>query len=278
MPSPPSRSTGAFQLLTELNATRVSLVDDQSGQERRGQLMGRIAEYLLVSLVVLVIAGIEVGRWYWNTPPKPAWVCAFALGVTGYALLRVWLILPQVRVLAREREAMRLLRSALQGLCGKGYVLFEGVTGPRGWSLGSVLAGPTGVFCLITRFVPRGRDLTEVVEHVDNAQLKIGAHEVMADPLEQARRAASGLYELLADNGLDTVPVQPVVVFPGWSVRKAHGFQDSDVLVTGDQNLEATIRQVGTTLEPRQLIAVSMLLEKAARPATAAGVHADSVG
>ncbi|MDB6069843.1 MAG: hypothetical protein JWL81_1014 [Verrucomicrobiales bacterium] len=275
MPSPLTRSTPVFRLLTELNATRISLLDEHSGQERRGQLMGRIAEYLLVSLIVLVIAGIEVGRWYFNTPPQPVWVCAFALGVTGYALLRVWLILPQVRVLSREREAMRLLRHAVQGLCGKGYVLFDGVTGPRGWSLGSVLAGPTGVFCVITRFVPRGYNLTEVVEHVDDGQLKIGAHEVMADPLEQARRAATGLYELLAANGLDTVPVQPVVVFPGWSVRKASGFDDPEVLVTGDQLLEDTIRQASGKLEPKQLIAVSMLLEKAAAKAPIHPTHAD---
>ncbi len=265
MPIPPTRAAGVSRLLTELNATRVSLFDEREGGERRGQLMGRIAEYLLVSLIVLVIAGIEIGRWYFQTPPQPALVCAFALGVTGYALLRVWMILPQVRVLAREREARRLLKGAVESLCAKGYVLFEGVTGPRGFSLGSVLAGPSGVFCVIPRFVPRGQDLSEVVEHPDDSTLRIGGREVLADPLEQARRAATGLYELLASEGLDTVPVQPVVVFPGWTVQRATDFKEPEVLVTGDQALEAEVRGAGGHLEPKQIIAVSQILEKAAR-------------
>ncbi len=160
---PPLRSQGVSRLLAELNATRVSLIDETGSNERRTRLLARVAEYLLVSLIVLVIAGIEVERWYFNTPPQPVWVCAFAAGLIGYAAVRVWFILPQLRTLGREREARRLLRTVLQGLCAKGYVLFEGVTGARGWSLGSVVVGPTGVFCLVSRFVPRGRDLSEKV-------------------------------------------------------------------------------------------------------------------
>ncbi len=267
MAFPSTRSAGATRLLTELNATRVSLIDERNGGERRAQLVGRVAEYLLVALIVLVIAGIEVGRWYFRTPPQPVWVCAFAAGVSVYAALRVWLILPQLRVLNRERESTRLLRSAVENLCSRGYVLFEGVTSPRGWSLGSVLAGPTGVFCLVPRFLPRGRDLTERILHADNASLKIGDREVMADPMEQARRAATGLYELFALEGLDTVPVQPMVVFPGWSVEQAADFTDPEVLVTGDQELEQAVRSTAIHMEPRQMIAVSELLEKAARRA-----------
>jgi hypothetical protein len=263
----PPKSSSVSQLLAELNATPLTVFDESKSVERRSQLMGRIAEYLLVSLIVGVIAGIEVGRWYFKTPPQPRLVCAFALGVTGYALLRIWMILPQLRVLAREREARGLLKGAVERLCSKGYVLFEGVTGLRGFSLGSVLAGPTGVFCLIPRFLPRGNDLTETVEQMDNGLLRIGRRELLADPMDQARRAAAGLYELLAAENLETVPVQPVVVFPGWTVRQAAGIEDPGVLATGDQELEALIRGANTKLEPRMMIAVGELLEKHLRPA-----------
>jgi hypothetical protein len=57
--------------LAELNATRVSLTDEAGSNERRTRLLARVAEYLLVSLIVLVIAGIEVERWYFNAPPQP---------------------------------------------------------------------------------------------------------------------------------------------------------------------------------------------------------------
>ena len=265
MPIPPIRSRGVTRLLSELNNTRLSLTGEEASGERRARLLGQVAEYALVSLVILVIAGIEVGRWYFNTPPQPVWVCVFGAGLIGYAAVRVWCILPQLHTLGREREARRLLKATLTSLCAKGYILFEGVIGPRGWLIGSVVAGPTGVFCLVSRYVPRGRDLTEKVEHLSDASLRIAGREVMADPLDQARRAASGLYEMLSAEGLDTVPVQPVVVFPGWSVERTAGFSDPEVIVAGEQSLETEIRQTATRMEPKAVIAVCLLLEKAAR-------------
>lgn len=273
MPIPPTRSQGVSRLLDELNTTRLSLTAEEVSGERRARLLGQVAEYALVSLVVLVIAGIEVGRWYFKTPPQPILVCAFALGVTGYALLRVWMILPQLRVLAREREARYLMKGVVERLCAKGFMLFEGVTGSRGFSLGSVLVGPTGVFCLIPRFLPRGRDLTEVVEQVDDERLKIGDREVLADPMDQARRAVAGLYELLAAEGLETVPVRPVVVFPGWTVRQTAGIEEPEVLATGDQGLEDLIRHYEAKLEPRLMIAVGQLLEKFSQPGNSSALR-----
>jgi hypothetical protein len=251
--------------LAELNATRVSLTDEAGSNERRTRLLARVAEYLLVSLIVLVIAGIEVERWYFNAPPQPVWVCDFAASLIGYAAVRVWSILPQLRILGREREARRLPRHVLQGLCAKGYLLFEGVTGDRGWSLGPVVVGPTGVFCLVSRFVPRGRDLSEKVIHQDDIPLRIGSHEVLADPLDQARRAAAGPYEILGAEGLETVPGEPVVIFPRWTVRRPETFTDPEVIV-GGQSHEEAIRGAANRLDPREVIAVCLLLEKAARP------------
>ena len=267
MPLPPTRSQGVSRLLSELNSTRLSLTGEEVSGERRARLLGQVAEYALVSLIVLVIAGIEVGRWYFNTPPQPVWVCVFAAGLIGYAAVRVWFILPQLRTLVREREARRLLKAALAGLCAKGYILFEGVMGPRGWLIGSVVAGPTGLFCLVSRYVPRGKNLTGKVEHVSDTSLRIAGREVIADPLDQARRAATGLYEMLAAEGLETVTVQPVVVFPGWTVQRSNTFADPEVIVAGEQSLEAEIRQATTRMEPREVIAVSLLLERAARAA-----------
>ena len=102
--------------------------------------------------------------------------------------------------------------------------------------------------------------------HQDDTSLRIGSHEVLADPLDQARRAAAGLYEMLGAEGIETVPVQPVVVFPGWTVRRPETFTDPEVLVVGDQSLEEAIRGAANRLEPRDVIAVCLLLEKAARP------------
>ena len=70
---------------------------------------------------------------------------------------------------------------------------------------------------------------------------------------------------MLAAEGLDTVPVQPMVIFPGWTVERPDTFTDPEVIVAGEQSLEAEIRQGEARMEPKDVIAVSLLLEKTAR-------------
>lgn len=164
----------------------------------------------------------------------------------------------------RAGEARRNLKTALDQLSAKGFLLFEGLTGPRGWD--PWWGSPPACFALSRAMSRVTKNLPEKVEHLDHATLRIAGCGVMADPLDQARRAAAGLYEMLAAEGLDTVPVQPMVIFPGWAVDRPDTFSDPGVIITGEQSLEAEIRQGDARMEPRDVvIAVSLLLEKTAR-------------
>ena len=261
--SPPREPSAARDLLTEVNNPRLSLFDDSGTRERESALSGRIAEYAIITLVVLVIAGLEIGRWFFKAQPQPLLFGFVGAGITLYAAVRIAVLGRQLMAVRRGKQSRQNLRSAIEDVCARGWLLFDGLTDGRGHLLGSVLAGPGGVFTLIPRFIARGHDAMEKVTLQDDGTLRIGGHKVLADPIGQARRAAHSLYEVLAAEGLDTIAVQPAIVFPGWSI--APGAAEEEVWVLSDTDIVPRLTHAPTILEARDLIAVSMLLERLAR-------------
>ena len=258
--SPPSRC-----ILSEVLNPRLSLLDDSGTRERQAALSGRIAEYAIITLIVLVLAGMEIARWKFNTQPQPMVFAFVALCLTGYAAVRMSFTWRQISVLRREQQSRQNLRAAIDDICGRGWLLFDGLVDARGHLLGSVLAGPGGLVTLVPRFIARGGDLGETIEHGEGDDLMIGTHKILADPIGQARRAARSLYEDLAAVGMDTVPVQAAVVFPGWTIKGAREDEEEEVWVLSDRDLGPRITQKHSVLEAKDLIGVSMFLENLAK-------------
>jgi len=263
--SDPREKSANRRLLADVNHPRLSLFDDSGTRERQSALAGRIAEYAIITLVVIVIAGMEVGRWAFNTPPQPVLFSFVAVCLTAYAALRVALIWRQVAVLRREQQARHNLRVAIDEVCARGWLFFDGLIDPRGHLLGSVLAGPGGLFTLVPRFIARGSNLSEKVRRKEADTLMVGSHKVLADPIGQARAAARSLYEVLAAEGIDTVAVQPAVVFPGWNIEPNFEEEESGVWILSDRDLVPRLTQVPAIMEAKDLIAVSLLFERLAR-------------
>ena len=253
------------RLLAEVNNPRLSLFDDSGTRERQSALTGRIAEYAIITLVVIVIAGMEVGRWAFNTPPQPGLFSFVAICLTAYAALRVAFIWRQVAVLRREQQARHNLRLAIDEICARGWLFFDGLTDPRGHLLGSVLAGPGGLFTLVPRFIARGSNLSEKVRRTPEDTLMIGTHQILADPIGQARHAAHSLYEVLSAEGMDTVAVQPAVVIPGWTIELQPDEADADVWILSDRDLVPRLTHAPAAMEAKDLIGVSLLFERLAR-------------
>jgi hypothetical protein len=253
------------RLLLEVNNPRFSLFDDSRTRERQSALAGRIAEYAIISAVVIVIAGMEVGRWAFNTPPQPLLFSFVAGCLTVYSAVRVAFIWRQVAVLRREQRARHNLRLAIDDICARGWLFFDGLTDNRGHLLGSVLAGPAGLFTIIPRFIARGSNLSETVRQPDADSLMIGSHQVLADPIGQARNAARSLYQVLAAEDMDTIAVRPVVVFPGWRIEPPPEDIEADVWILSDRDLVTRLTESPEIMEARDLIGVSLLFERLAR-------------
>ena len=259
--NPPSR-----RLLSDVLNPRLSLFDDSGSRERQASLSGRIAEYAIITSVVLVLAGMEIARWKFKTPPQPVIFSFVAICLTGYSAVRVFLLWRQISVLRREQHSRQNLRAAIDDICARGWLLFDGLVDARGRLLGSVLAGPGGLVTLIPRFISHGGNLAEMIGKGDGDTLLIGSHKVLADPVGQARRAARSLYEDLAAAGMDTVSVQPAVIFPGWKIKPPLDDIDEEVWVLSDRDLLPRLTQGPTLLEAKDLIAVSLFLESLTKP------------
>ena len=250
------------RLLEEPLHPRHAMFDETLARQRRAALSGRVTEYVLVVVVFLLLAALECARAAWNTPPQPLLFVAVALMLGGYAAVRVAFIRRQMRQVKREENARRALRASLEAICGRGWVLFDGVVDHRGHLLGSILAGPGGLFTIIPRFLPHGSDFGERVDHIDSTLVQAGGHPVLADPLGQARRAAAALRQLLAESDLADVPVQPVVVFPGWKMGQQPPAERRDVWVVSEQTLADEVTAAPVSLDAGTMIAVSVLLER----------------
>ena len=246
------------------------MFDETLARQRRAALSGRVTEYVLVVVVFLMLAALECARAAWNTPPQPLLFVAVALMLGGYAAVRVAIIRRQMSHVKREENARRALRASLEAICGRGWLLFDGVVDHRGHLLGSILAGPGGLFTIVPRFLPHGSDFGERVDHIDSSRVLAGGHPVLADPLGQARRAAAALRQLLAESDLADVPVQPVVVFPGWRMGQQPPHELRDVLVVSEQTLTDEVTAAPVRLDAGTMIAVSMLLERCCQAASPA--------
>ena len=66
----PTPKTPTRRLGDEIVSPKLSLLDDSNTRERQSALGGRIAEYAIITFVVIIIAGMEVARWKFNTPPS----------------------------------------------------------------------------------------------------------------------------------------------------------------------------------------------------------------
>ena len=261
MPPPTDRSATRL-LLSEVNHPRLSLFDEAGTQERESALSGRIAEYAIITFVVLVIAGLEVARWFFDARPQPLLFGFVAGGITVYSAVRIGMLWRHLGIVRRSRQAQHNLRTSIDDICARGWLLFDGLTDGRGHLLGSVLAGPGGLFTLIPRFLAPTGQPGDKIWRRDDDTLCIGEHAVLADPIGQARRAAHSLYDVLAAEGLDTISVQPVVVFPGWNVDPPKDGADEEVWVLSDTDIVPRLTQAPTVMEAKDLIAVSLLLER----------------
>jgi len=147
----------------------------------------------------------------------------------GSLLLGAWTLL-RLSQLNRELRACRLglrgeqavaetlnHRSVLEA----GYTSFHDVPGDGNWNIDHVVVGPAGIFVLETKTRSKRKSLNGQEEHkvlFDGRKLQFPwCFDDQA--AQQVVRNAEWIKELLRNFGPSDIPIQPIVVVPGWYVE-----------------------------------------------------------
>jgi hypothetical protein len=200
------------------------------GESLRGEIEDinwDIASFLaLVPIPALgLYAAYATSAAFLSTFP-PLWLTGMyvllALGVTAWMLRRVWLWLGKRRELVLGYEAELAVGQELHQLAHKGFHVFHDIPA-KGFNVDHVVVGPEGVFAIETKgrakaTTEEGRTAEWEVNY-DGEYLDFQKWRTKA-PLEQATRQAKWLAEWLSSAVGERVTVIPVVVLPGWYVRR----------------------------------------------------------
>jgi len=212
------------------------------------------AEYAALALFALPLAAALLAAQWAGEGRLPERDALVALAGTG-ALLQAWLAwrlwraLGRARALALGYEAEVAAGQELERLAPLGYRVFHDMpVAERGFSVDHVVVGPAGVFAVETegRAARRARaDGSEWEVAYDGESLSFpGWRETR--PLELAVSRADWVRSWLSSSVGEAVPVQPLLVLPGWSVKRT---AVSGIPVLAARRIEHFFRKLA--LEPK---------------------------
>lgn len=188
----------------------------QSLDDEVQRLLDKMDEILFVPFMLLLLALMEWGRWYFKSPVSLVTAIIFslfALAVSTWATLKIRKLRQIMRQLTLGRDGERVVGQCLEELRAKGYIVFHDIAG-EDFNIDHIVIAPTGIFTVETKTVSkpfRG----ETVISFDGEKTLINGIKPDRDPIIQARSQASWVMEFLKSSLGRSFPVRPAVVFPG---------------------------------------------------------------
>jgi hypothetical protein len=156
-----------------------------------------------------------------------SWVLVGVYGVAAaavviYSTRKMVQILLAIRRLRLGLEAEIVAAEELNLLMRSGYSVFHDVPGDGPFNIDHVVAGPAGVFAMETKGRMQRKEPARSDGHVvktNGTQLDFPGW-TETKPIEQASRNARWLAQWLSRATGEPVRVEPVVLLPGWYVKR----------------------------------------------------------
>jgi hypothetical protein len=162
------------------------------------------------------LAGLEWWRYHQDIKPHPVLFSVLAATVIIYAVYKMRRTRKRVRLMRLGRDGERGVAEHLEWLRAHDFVVIHDI--PNGdANVDHVLIGPQGIYTIETKTLSKPhRGACKIT--VEAGVIRANGMPLDRDPLIQAKAQAGWLRQFLAESQF-TVPVQPVVVFPGWFVE-----------------------------------------------------------
>ena len=221
--------------------------------EQRFDLMfDQILPHLLAAIMFIILSGyvwaIQLG-WI---PVRAEAVTVITIGWCIYTFWKFKKVMKQVRLMNRGLAAEKAVGQFLEQFRAKSYAVFHDIpvkTGDKKFNIDHLLVGPKGLFTIETKY--RKKPLSgECKVKYDGTQISINGQAPNRDPIAQALGQASWVQDYLKScTALASVPVTPLVVFPGWYVDYLQA-GNAKVKVTNEQLIWACIQSSPHQLAP----------------------------
>jgi hypothetical protein len=175
-----------------------------------------------------------------------------ALGMGAYTAWKFRQSLTQIRLLNRGIEAEKAMGQFLEQFRAKEYAIFHDIpveSGGKKFNIDHVLVGPKGIFTIETK--SRTKPLKGHCKIAyDGETVSINGHAPDPAPIIQAKGEASWIRDYIAScTALKSIPVTPIVVFPGWYIDYLQA-GDAKVRVANEQLIWSCIQHSPHQLDP----------------------------
>jgi hypothetical protein len=190
----------------------------QSVHEQRTDLAyDKLITPMLMALLMSYMAGMDWFRHYFPSTSTP-WLATLAAVIAiGYAVWQFARHWPKIQALKQAEDGEKFVGQLLEGLRTAGYSVFHDLVGDD-FNVDHVIIGPAGVFSIETKTWSKPKQGSSKIAF-DGETLLAAGWEPDRNPVIQAKAQASWLQRLLAESTGKTLPVRPVVLFPGWFIE-----------------------------------------------------------
>ncbi len=207
--------------------------------------------WVAMFLIPLIFAGYEGWRWFSDSPPRPLETLIFAIPTSGYAFFRLYRLRLQLRRLRMARDGEKAVGQYLSDLREKGYRVFHDIVG-KGFNVDHVVICDRGIFTIETKTYSKSSSGKSII-HFDGETIKVNGKLMERNAVEQAKSQAYWIREVLKESTGRTLPVKPVVVFPGWFVEAAKGQGTADLWVLNPKALPSFIGNQPPRIQPEDV-------------------------
>ncbi|MDP1946968.1 MAG: nuclease-related domain-containing protein [Nitrospirota bacterium] len=239
----------------------------QSLEERISELQDTFMQDSIVTVFLILIAGIEWLRWWMPTPSNPFPSTTLAVAAIIYTWRKRLPFVSMIRNLRLGRDGERVVGELLEPLRGKGYRVFHDIPGAN-FNIDHAIVGPAGIFMIETKTRSKLTGGSHKMFY-DGQAIRLEDGRSFQKPLKQARAQAQWLANLLNDGRGTTFTVRPVVVFPEWYVERTGPRSMQDVWVLNPKALGKFLDHEPQVLSTDAINAVShALTQHCRRPIT----------
>lgn len=214
--------------------------------------------WLSSAVFVVVLAGLE---WYraWTSAPYFPWsltiVACLVVVIAAYKFVSVR---RRVKPLLLGRDGERAVGQYLELLRESGARVFHDIVG-NGFNIDHVVISEHGVYAIETKTYSKTSKST--VEYDGRRILIEGSAQKSDELLTQARAEARWLKQQITESTGKSMPVIPIVVFPGWFVT-ADESPENDVFVLNPRMLPRFLKNRPKVLARDELMLASFHISR----------------